>query len=147
MRVHVTHPQCSLGSSHKGIPIHETEWSTLSISSEILDLTLLLFPRSCHNLRGEACPLRVERKLVIVVAKVELFFACFIHISTKKTPLKSISAGSHFIIFYGNRKVFLPSKNFLSSSYYLITFLARKKGKQYINLFTYIVKNILTTIS
>ena len=103
-------PGCRLGSSHKGIPLHETEWSTQSISSEILDLTLLLFPRSCHNLRGEACPLRVKRKLVIVVAKVELFFACFIHISTKKTPLKSISAGSHFIIFYGHRKVFSSFK-------------------------------------
>ena len=129
--------------SHKSSSLHETEWSTLSISSEILGLTLLLFPRSCHNLRGEACPLRVKRKLVIVVAKVELFFACFIHISTKKTPLKSISAGSHFIIFYGHRKVFSFFKK-----YYLITFLARKKGKYIIyNLFIYIFKNILTTIS
>ena len=117
-------PGCSLGSSHKGSSLHETGWSTLSISSEILDLTLLLFPRSCHNLRGEACPLRVERKLVIVVAKVELFFACFIHISTKKTLLKSISAGSHFIIFYGHRKVFLLSKNLLSSK--LLFWLGRK---------------------
>ena len=82
-------PGCSLGSSHKGSSLHETGWSTLSISSEILDLTLLLFPRSCHNLRGEACPLRVKRKLVIAVAKLELFFACFIHISTKKNSFET----------------------------------------------------------
>ena len=76
---------CSLVDSfHKGILLNETELSTLSISSVTLDLTLLLFPRSCHNLRGEACPLRVKRKLVIVVAKVEFFFASFIHISTTK---------------------------------------------------------------